>query len=246
LWLLDEVFRDKDGDPYYESRRDRAVLVGLDCKSPCDEDCFCQDMGSLWPKEGYDLMFSDLGDRFFIDMGTEKGRDVLTRFAAVKPAGPDDFSAKHDFDEEKRASFHKKMPIDVRYLPEMLDQSEDSLVWEAQSRKCMACGQCTLVCPTCYCFDVKDRVDMSLTSGERERRWDSCMIDEFAQVAGGESFREKVADRLKHRLFRKGKYLLERFNKAGCVGCGRCIVTCPAGISILEVYKLIAAAGAIA
>jgi formate hydrogenlyase subunit 6/NADH:ubiquinone oxidoreductase subunit I len=87
------------------------------------------------------------------------------------------------------------------------------------------------VCPTCYCFDVQDEIDLSLATGNRVRTWDGCTIENFATAAGGHNFRAKAADRLRHRMFRKGKYLMERFGLAGCVGCGRCAKACVADIA---------------
>ena len=126
------------------------------------------------------------------------------------------------------------------YLPEILDESYDSLIWDALSRNCFSCGTCNLVCPTCYCFDVREVVEMNLLEGRRERRWDGCMLQNFAEVAGGENFREHKADRLRHRIFRKGKYMREMFGKSGCVGCGRCDRHCTAGISIQQICKQLA------
>jgi len=83
-----------------------------------------------------------------------------------------------------------------------------------------------MVCPTCVCFDVRDRVELDLKKGERYRTWDSCMFDAFDKVASGENFRPTGTDRLRHRLYRKGKYMLERWGELGCVGCGRCVHAC--------------------
>ena len=83
-----------------------------------------------------------------------------------------------------------------------------------------------MVCPTCVCFDVRDKIALNQLTGERYRRWDSCMFDTFAKVASGENFRPTGTERLKHRLYRKGKYMLERWGELGCVGCGRCVHAC--------------------
>jgi len=240
-WLLDAVFSDNEGDPNYFDRRNRAVIIGLDCNKPCDEYQFCLDMGSLYNREGADVFLTDLGERYFVELFTERGKALLDQAtSAARPAGSDEFAARQQIDEEKAKAFHHKLPFDVKYLPEILDESYDSLIWEAVARRCFSCGSCNLICPTCYCFDVQDEVGLSLRSGERRRRWDSCQLVDFAEVAGGENFRERRSDRLRHRFFRKGKYILEQYGRMGCVGCGRCDRTCVAKISSVETYNQIA------
>ena len=241
VWLFDAVFADGSGDPNYLNSRNKAVIIGLDCNKPCDEYQFCLDMGSLSNRNGADLFLTDLGDRYFVELFTERGKALLDgATGAAKPAGADDFTARQALDEKKATSFHHKLPFDVKYLPEILDESYDSLIWEAVGRRCFSCGSCNLACPTCYCFDVRDDVALNLADGQRSRRWDSCQLNEFAMVAGGESFRERRSERLRHRMFRKGKYILERYGRMGCVGCGRCDRTCVAKISSVETYNQIA------
>jgi len=113
-------------------------------------------------------------------------------------------------------------------------------VWEAIARRCFACGSCNTTCPTCYCWDVYDDVAVDLTKGCRVRRYDSCQLDPFAEVAGGENFRKDRSSRLRHRMFRKGKYILDQTGRSGCVGCGRCERACVADISIKETFIQIA------
>lgn len=241
IHLLDAVFAGKQVDPLYQARRQSTVTVGLDCKKPCDEYQFCLDMGSLHRREGYDLFLTDLGDRYFVEILTPRGKQVLdaaTREA--KPAASDDFAARQEIEEQKARNFHHKLPFDVKYLPEVLDESYDSLIWEAIGRRCFSCGSCNLACPTCYCFDVQDEVALDLKSVERIRRWDSCQLNDFAKVATGENFRERRSERLRHRMFRKGKYILEDYGRMGCVGCGRCDRVCVAKISSVETYNQIA------
>jgi ferredoxin len=120
-----------------------------------------------------------------------------------------------------------------------MSRAYEHSLWEELGERCFACGSCTNVCPTCYCFNVVDEVNMALTEGERRRHWDSCQLDEFARVAGGENFREARTERQRHRFMRKGKYIYEKFDELGCVGCGRCIRTCVAEISIVEGFNTI-------
>lgn len=235
-WLLDLAFERDNDDPNYTKKRQKATIIGLNCLSPCDDECFCADMGTNECDGGFDLMLTDLGDKYFVDIGTERGQDLMYDCPQAAAATGEDHAARQETMSKKEASFEKRIPMDMRYMPEVLAESYDNLVWEATARRCFSCGSCNLVCPTCYCFDVFDDVDLSLKDGERKRTWDSCMLKGFAGVAGGEDFRPQPSDRLRHRVFRKGKYLLEKYGKSGCVGCGRCSRACVADISIREIF----------
>ena len=236
---LDAAFAKDVPDPHYLARRSDTAIIGLDCGAPCDESSFCLDMGSLYPESGFDVMLTPLGDAYFVEVATQRG-EALVKAAAVRPATKQDMEAHQAFAEEKRSDFHYKLPYELKYLPEILDASYDSLVWEAIARQCFSCGSCNIACPTCYCFDVYDEVEVDLSKGCRVRRYDSCQLDPFAEVAGGENFRQERASRLRHRMFRKGKYILEQTGRVGCVGCGRCERACVAGISIEDTYVQIA------
>jgi len=236
---LDAAFAVGVPDPHYLARRAETAVVALDCGAPCHESAFCLDMGSLYPESGYDVMLTRMGEAYFVEAATDLGR-ALVEAAPVRPATKADMEAHQRFAEEKRSNFHYKLPYEMKYLPEVLDASYDSLVWEAIARRCFSCGSCNTVCPTCYCFDVYDRLADDLSGGCRVRRYDSCQLDPFAEVAGGENFRAERSSRLRHRMFRKGKYILEQTGRVGCVGCGRCERACVAGISIKDTYVQIA------
>ena len=236
---LDAAFAKDVPDPHYLSRRADTAIVCLDCSRPCDETAFCLDMGSLYPETGWDIMLTAEDDRYFVEVKTDLGQELL-KSAKVRAATKQDMQARQAFTERKRAAFHTQLPFEVKYLPEVLDASYDSLVWEAIARRCFSCGSCNTVCPTCYCWDISDDVAMDLTKGCRVRRFDSCQLDTFAEVAGGENFRKERSSRLRHRMFRKGKYILDQTGRTGCVGCGRCDRACIASISIKETFVQIA------
>jgi len=235
-----------NADPYYAKRRECLTIIGLDCPTPCDEFQFCRDMGSVPCNGGYDLFLVPLEDRYYVEVGSEKGKALVENSDLFRPAESADHHAREAYSEAQLAAFPKKIPVDVKYLPEILGDSHDSLLWEAASRNCFSCGTCTNVCPTCYCFDVVDDVELADLTGTRNRKWDSCTLKIFATVADGHNFRATPADRLKHRVMRKGKYILERFGKMGCTGCGRCDRHCVAGISILQVYQMLTEGAAVA
>jgi sulfhydrogenase subunit beta (sulfur reductase) len=239
---LDAAFAQDPSDPYYLAKRKAMKIIGLNIAGPyINEHQFMADMGTLEPPAGgFDLFLTDLGERYLVELGSPWGQQALKALGGLKPAGADDLKAKQDYDGRKAAAYPRKLPYDTRYLPELLDASYDSLLWDAVARRCFSCGTCTNVCPTCYCFDVFDRLNLDAASGSRQRTWDSCQLKGFAEVSGGENFREHRSSRLRHRMFRKGKYILERTGRLGCVGCGRCVKHCVAKISILEAFQQIA------
>jgi sulfhydrogenase subunit beta (sulfur reductase) len=237
--LLDRVFSQDHPDAHYLERRKQTVIVGLECLEPCDEDSFCKSMGTLTADEGYDLHMTDLGLAYAVDVATETGEQLLSRYGTTREASDADVRRLNEVLSAKWPRFTYRLDFDTAELPALLSMAYDHPLWAELGERCLACGSCTNVCPTCYCFNVLDQVDMALTQGERLRRWDSCQLDEFARVAGGENFREARASRQRHRFMRKGKYIYEKFDVLGCVGCGRCVRTCVANISIVDGFNAI-------
>jgi sulfhydrogenase subunit beta (sulfur reductase) len=243
---LDAAFAMDPNDPQYLARRKAACLIGVNVQGYVDEHQFMADMGTTEPPAGgFDLFLTDLGERYYVESGSSDGEGLIARSRVFATARPDDFKAKKQYDEKKAAALTKRLPYDTRYLPELLGAAYDWLQWEALSRRCFSCGTCTNVCPTCYCFDVQDKLNIDAAGGVRRRTWDSCQLRTFAEVAGGENFREHRSLRLRHRVFRKGAFILERTGRTGCVGCGRCTRHCVAKISILEAFQQIADQAAI-
>lgn len=161
-------------------------------------------------------------------------------------AGPADRQAVRRLDAyltAKHRAFHRKLGTDWGKVPELLERSYDSLVWQGMAQRCYSCGSCNQVCPTCYCFDIQDCNSLALDGGCRERTWDACMLGDFALVAGGHNFRADPAQRLRHRIHRKGAWIHERTGLTGCVGCGRCTRACTAKISITDVLNQLADEG---
>ena len=137
----------------------------------------------------------------------------------------------------REKNFKKVLDEPVDKLSEALKGAYDNDVWKEEGARCLSCGACNIVCPTCYCFDTRDVVSIDMKSGKRVRKWDSCQLRSFCQVASGENFRDSAGARLRHRVFKKEVYLKKRFGRSGCVGCGRCIEHCIADISIIDIYN---------
>lgn len=236
-WLLDLAFSTDNLDANYMEKRKKTIIVGLDCNEPCNEHSFCQSMGSLTVESGYDLFLTDIGDAYMVDYGSPAGMELLARHKGARKATEADMSRFKAVQDAKLSKFPPKLEMNVGDLPNLLAISYDNPLWEELGKKCLACGACTLVCPTCYCFDIVDRLELNLKEGQRLRLWDSCQLAEFATVAGGHNFRQSQADRQRHRFFRKGKYLTEMFGHVGCVGCGRCVRSCLVHMDPVEVYN---------
>ncbi len=234
--LIDTIFATAPGDPYYKTRRENAVILGVRCMEPCDTHAFCNAMGTLDQKGGADIFLTPLDHHFLVEPLSKKGETFLAG-AALSHSGDEDAQAVGRIANERDKQFRSQEKVDLKALSDAMTTSRDHEIWDELAGECLACGTCNITCPTCYCFDMCDKMELSLVDGERRRSWDSCQLREFAEVAGGENFRGTRADRQRHRFFRKGKYLFDRYDLTGCVGCGRCVRQCVADIDPLEVYQ---------
>jgi len=228
---MDDVFSDGQPDVHYMTRRNAAVIVACDVQAP-SENCFAGCMGTAVVKDGFDVLLTKVDDRYVLDARTGKGQALLTLLPKRRLAGRDALLGRVRVWHENRIALRRhQLNITPEDLPDVLEHQYDHPIWDEKARTCFSCGSCNLVCPTCYCFDVRDRPDWDVKAGVRERFWDACMLEEFASVAGGHNFRRDPAERYRHRYFRKGKYIPDRTGQIGCVGCGRCISACVAKIA---------------
>ena len=237
--LLDVVFMATNPDPNYIARRQNSLIIGVDCLHPSPRN-FSACMGTNVAENGFDLLLTDIGNRYVVTIGSQKGADLLTKYAEVGEATNNDIAKQKLSRDEGLAKCSYKLNCPKERIPKLLEENYDDVYWEKRSSTCLSCGSCVMVCPTCFCFDVQDDMALNLKDGERIRQWDGCMLVDFAKVATGENFRHDKTSRFRHRIFRKGKYVLERFGKMGCVGCGRCTTACLAEIaSPLEAFNAI-------
>lgn len=240
LLLMDNVFRGRYVDPYYEARRDATLIVGVSCTP--SETCFCNAWGTDETHWGFDVFLTDIGDRYFTSVRSVKGAELLDRYVETREIRAEDTRAFQERTAEFKAAFPND--VDTSQLPLLLDAKFDDPVWENLGERCLSCGACSMVCPTCYCFDVTDRMDPDQKAGERVRTWDSCQFKEFSAVAHGQTFRESRASRIKYRYYHKQWGYLSKFERVLCVGCGRCARACLAGISPREVIAALQEGGA--
>jgi NAD(P)H-flavin reductase/NAD-dependent dihydropyrimidine dehydrogenase PreA subunit len=227
LLHMDEIFRETKSDQNYFKKRDASIIIGINIQKMSKWN-FSAFMGCAAIDYGYDLMLTDLGNRYAITVGSLKGGELLAKYGKnVTAAFARDIQIAGQKKREVMNMSQQKFDFSPDLIPELLkDSYGKSGFWEKHSESCLACGSCVLVCPTCYCFDVKDNTDLSLERGERVRTWDGCLLEDFAKIASGENFRATRPTRYRHRYFKKGKYLFDRFGFISCVGCGRCSSNC--------------------
>ncbi len=234
LLRLDDIFMSSPADPYYAEQRQRSAIIGFSCEPT--ENCLCKSTGTDIVEEGFDLFFVNLGDYYLVWIGSSLGHDMILcheEFFEYEVTRDD----IHQYVEwrKKRDSMFKKS-INFRNMPDLMELSYGSAMWDYFANKCLSCGQCSMVCPTCNCYTVSDVLDVSnSTSGRRERLWDSCMFVDYSLVAGGHNFRGTRSDRLKLWYTHKLKTFGTEYGRPGCVGCGRCVDTCPVDINVLTV-----------
>jgi sulfhydrogenase subunit beta (sulfur reductase) len=229
---LDAVMAEGNPDPYYLARRAKVSIVGVDC-SP-DDYCYCSFTGTSSVSTGYDVFLTDIGDSYVADVATDAGRAMMDR-VATQPAEASHLAAIKEHQAKKAAAIQCTLDTDIRLLPLVMTNAIGSKVWEQHAKPCFSCGACSLVCPTCYCFNVADEMNLDLVTGSRKRSADACMLDPFAKVASGENFRDHRHQRLLHRIERKFHYQYVKYGRPHCTGCGRCRRACVAGIDQLNV-----------
>lgn len=224
---LDRVLLgDKYKDSVYEGRRSASFLVAVEC-TECAATCFCASMGTGPElKGGYDLALREQtadGDHWFAaEAGTAAGAEVLAALGGGEPCA--------EIAPPVRA---QERQIDTAGLREALYENFENPRWDEVAARCLACGNCTMSCPTCFCITVEDSSDVTQSRAERWRRWDSCFTQNFSYIHGG-SVRLSPKSRYRQWLTHKLAAWVDQFGAFGCVGCGRCITWCPAGIDITE------------
>lgn len=227
---MDEVYLKDNLDELYRRRRENTIIIASDIIN-VSEYSFASSLGTHIVNDGFDILLTDLGKEIVIKVGSEKGRELLTKYVPdIKEADEEDIEKIERYRKELPERYKLKIEIEKDQIPFLLMDVYGHPLWEEESRKCLQCGSCTIVCPTCYCYDVRDEVSLTLENGERIRTWDSCLLPDFTKIAGGETFRDK-AERFRHRIYRKGLYIPLRYNFIACVGCGRCIKACIPNIS---------------
>jgi len=214
--------------------REDVFVVAVQC-SQAGGTCFCVSMGTgPTAQSGYDLALTELleDDRhyFVVDVGSERGEQVLAELPHA-PAGTQEREAAAG--AHARAASEMGRELDAGDIRELLFRNYESPRWDDVAARCLACGNCTMVCPTCFCTTVEDITDLAGEHVERHQRWDSCFTIDYSHIHGG-PVRSSTRSRYRQWMTHKLATWIDQFGSSGCVGCGRCITWCPVGIDITE------------
>jgi sulfhydrogenase subunit beta (sulfur reductase) len=224
---MDVLFTQDNYDTHYMQRRKNATIVVCDVINASD-NVFASSMHTAVVQEGYDVLITAVDDGYVVEAATDKGKLLLAKAKAAVDATQADLDKRTQIQDANKIGLNKHpLHCDTHSLPRLLEKSYHHGVWQEKAKTCFACGSCNLVCPTCYCFDVQDDVQWDMKNGKRARCWDGCLLNGFAKVAGDHDFRANRADRFRHRLYRKAKYVPAKLGgEIACVGCGRCVGAC--------------------
>jgi sulfhydrogenase subunit beta (sulfur reductase) len=231
IHIQDRTFLRSDFyDPIYRARREGLFILAVNCLYP-NATCFCVSMGT-GPRHttGFDLCLTELDDLFLVEVGSELGRSLLEKRTFELPSAFIQTTANLALD---RAADSMGRVMDTSDLPELLMNNLEAERWNEVSKRCLSCANCTQVCPTCFCWNVTDQVDVLGQKTKRERVWDSCYSLPYSYVFGGNT-RPTIRSRYRQWLTHKLSTWKDQFDVLGCVGCGRCITWCPAGIDLTE------------
>jgi len=229
---LDTAYGYPPIDRRWQHERKRGTIIGIDCKP--DEYCFCTTVGTCAARKPCDLFLTRIERGFLAQVYTSAGDDLLKPVKVSKPSEQDLRDAKNWLDQ-KTASIVAQFDVSIPEFAEILDEGGLTEVWQDVANRCYSCGNCNIPCPTCFCFDMVDDVDLTMKHGVRRRSWDSCQLPHFAVVAGPHNFREDRWQRVRHRWHRKFLYLYRKYGRPYCTGCGRCSRACIADINIVDV-----------
>jgi sulfhydrogenase subunit beta (sulfur reductase) len=223
---LSAIFNWDSKDEIYNNRLAKTTVIGFSCHI-ADESCFCTSVGgNPGNTEGSDILLTRMGEGgdYLAEIISEKG-------SAIVSLASDIFQMTDNQEKEK---FLAVVPVKFNRneIREKLDKFFESKEWIEQSLKCIGCGACAYVCPTCACFDIQDETHGK--SGSRVRCWDSCGFSQFTLHTSGHNPREVQSQRWRQRIMHKFSYMPERLDVFGCTGCGRCSRACPVDMNILE------------
>ena len=236
LAIQDRIFlKDFYKDPYYQARREKLFLIAVNCTRAL-ETCFCASMGT-GPKAqtGYDLVLTESDEGFLIAAGTAAGQEIMQTLP-LSQATEEWIQQEEDRIAACGASQTRR--INPTQLPQALYEAHDHPRWDEVAHRCLACTNCTMVCPTCFCHAVEEKPDLTQERTEHTRVWDSCFTENHGYIHG-KNFRPTIKDRYRMWLTHKLASWIEQFGMSGCVGCGRCITWCPVGIDLTEELKVL-------
>jgi ferredoxin len=233
-------------DPAYQTRREQLFVVAVNCRRAA-ATCFCHSMNTGPAcSDGYDLVLTELDEHFVVQTGSDRGCEIVGRIS-WSPCEAEQIAAAEHHTQSVKQELESRSPtgtaapegqvkrraLDTTDIHNLLMRNLEHTRWDEVAERCLACTNCTLVCPTCFCASVEDVSDLSGEHVERERAWDSCFTLEHSQMTSG-AVRKSIASRYRQWLTHKLATWYDQFETSGCVGCGRCITWCPVGIDLTE------------
>lgn len=237
LLILDKVFDGDREDEYYLSRREKTTLVALGCNQPAAR-CFCGSFGTgPTLSADFDVLLTELDDSYFIEVDSEKGKELISK-ASVLFQEPTEEGKRKKQQRVERAKKLVTKPVDPFEVLRKMESCVNHAIWRELGERCMQCGSCTYLCPTCYCFDVVDRRENG--GGSRIRSWDCCLLPGFTRMAGDLNPRDSKEARIMQRFYHKWDYFVQRFGVLQCVGCGRCTEAALCHIDWEQVFQSVA------
>ncbi|GAH25535.1 unnamed protein product, partial [marine sediment metagenome] len=220
--------------------RKNNLIISADCTSAIDT-CFCLALNvKPYPLENFDINLSVAGEGFIFEVGSQKGQDLVEKYSFLFEEVKEEFISQRDKQREKVIKAVEEN-IKENNIPHqdsfknIIERGYESNIWADEASKCVECGACNTICPTCHCFLLYDQ--KSENQMARLRIWDSCMIKDYARVAGGANPRPELWMRLRNRFEKKFDFFPKVADIYACTGCGRCISACPAKIDIRKVLK---------
>lgn len=232
--MTDFLFRENNADYNYLAQREATTIVASNIQT-ISPRAFWDSVGTEVQPKGHDAFLTKIDGGYVLETRTPKG-DALAAFGEFREATADEVRDAHGANSAVMGRCAERLAYSTDAIAEKVrDSFGDEDLWRELAFDCFSCGSCNTVCPTCYCFDVKDTWNLDQTTGQRTRYWDACLTREFAAVTGAggskENFREHHSARFRHRFMRKTTYLNDKLGGPACVGCGRCSLACTANIA---------------
>lgn len=231
LAIQDQIFlKDAYRDPYYQARREGLFLVAVNCTRAL-ATCFCAST-ETGPRavSGFDLALTELDEVFLVEAGSAAGEEVVGELSLA----PASTTQVREAEQQIQACANSQTRrLDTSHLPQALYDAHEHPRWDDVAARCLACGNCTMVCPTCFCHTVEETPDLTQQRAEHSRLWDSCFTQDHGYIHG-KNIRPTIKDRYRMWLTHKLASWIDQFGTSGCVGCGRCITWCPVGIDLTE------------